>query len=151
MSGDFKEYLELVNQQIKELVGIYRRAVSRSGISENEFWVWYSLVSVDGECYQQDICNTWSLSKQTVNTIVIHMVQKGYASLEVIPGTRNRKNIRLTQAGREYGESIVAPISQAEQRAFKMLPLENWIACTRAFGQYIDLLKEEIHGSEVEQ
>lgn len=145
MSGAFKEYLELVNQQIKELVGIYRGAVSCSGISENEFWVWYSLVAVDGTYSQQDICSTWSLSKQTVNTIVMHMVQKGFVSLEVVPGTRNRKNIRLTPAGREYGARIVMPISQAEQKAFEKLPLENWIACTRAFSQYIDALKEELH------
>lgn len=150
MSDEFREYLELVNQQIKELVGIYRGAVSRSGISENEFWVWYSLVAVDGEYSQQDICSTWSLSKQTVNTIVIHMVQKGYVALEVVPGTRNRKNIRLTQAGREYGERIVRPISVAEQKAFEKLPLENWAACTRAFSKYIDALKEEIHGTTIE-
>ena len=149
MSGEFKEYLELINQQIKELVGIYRGAVSRSGISENEFWVWYSLVAGDDEYSQQDICSTWSLSKQTVNTIVMHMAQKGFVTLEVVPGTRNRKNIRLTQAGREYGESIVTPISQAEQKAFEKLPLENWVACTHAFSQYIDALKEEIYGPAV--
>lgn len=145
MNSDIKEYLDLINQQIKELVRIYRGAVSRSGISENEFWVWYSLLELDGECYQQDICNTWSLSKQTVNTIVMHMVKKGFATLEVVPGTRNRKNIRLTQTGKEYGESIVMPISQAEQRAFEMLPLESWVACTRAFSQYINALKEQIN------
>lgn len=150
MSSEFKEYLELVNQQIKELVGIYRGAVSRSGISENEFWVWYSLVAVGGECSQQDICSTWYLSKQTVNTIVMHMVQKGFVSLEVVPGTRNRKNILLTEAGREYGERIVMPISQAEQKAFEKLSLENWVACTHAFSQYIDALKEEIYGTVVE-
>lgn len=150
MNGDFKEYLELVNQQIKELVGIYRRAVSHSGISENEFWVWYSLVALDGEYSQQDICNAWSLSKQTVNTIVMHMAQKGFVTLEVVPGTRNRKNIRLTEAGRQYGESIVTPISKAEQKAFAKLPLEHWVACTRAFSQYIDVLKEEIYGTAVE-
>lgn len=150
MNGDFKEYLELVNQQIKELVGIYRGAVSHSGISENEFWVWYSLVALDGEYSQQDICSAWSLSKQTVNTIVMHMAQKGFVTLEVVPGTRNRKNIRLTEAGRQYGESIVTPISKAEQKAFEKLPLEHWVACTRAFSQYIDALKEEIYGTAVE-
>ena len=148
MAGDFKEYLELVNQQIKELVGIYRGAVSRSGISENEFWVWYSLVATDEECSQQDICNTWSLSKQTVNTIVMHMAQRGFVTLEMIPGTRNRKNICLTEVGKKYGESIVMPISQAEQRAFGKLPLENWAACTRAFSQYIDALKEELNAPQ---
>lgn len=150
MKDHYKEYLELLNQQVKELVGIYRGAVSRSGISENEFWVWYSLLAVDGEYSQQDICSTWSLSKQTVNTIVVNMARKGFVILEAIPGTRNRKNIRLTEAGREYGERIVAPISQAEQKAFEKLPLEHWDACTRMFSQYIDALKEEINGTGAE-
>lgn len=145
MNGDFKAYLELVNQQIKEFAGIYRWAVSRSGISENEFWVWYSLVTADGVFSQQDICSAWSLSKQTVNTIIMHMVRKGFAALEAVPGARNRKNIRLTQAGRKYGESIVTPIFEAERKAFEKLPLENWAACTRVFSQYLDALKEEIH------
>lgn len=146
MNDDFKKYLELLNQQIKEIVGIYRGAVSRSGISENEFWVWYSLIAIDGECSQQDICITWSLSKQTVNTIVMRMAQKGLVTLEAVPGTRNRKNICLTEAGRQYGESIVMPISKAEQKAFEKLPLEHWAACTRVFSQYLDALKEEIYG-----
>lgn len=55
---------------------------------------------MEGEHSQQDICSMWSLPKQTVNTIITHMVQKGFASLEVVPGTRNRKTIHLTEAGK---------------------------------------------------
>lgn len=143
-----KEQLEVINQQIKEIAGVYRGIVSRSGISENEFWIWYTLIIMGGEYSQQDICSSWSLSKQTVNTIVTHMVQKGLALLEVVPGTRNRKIIRLTEAGKNYGESIVRPVSEAENRAFERLPVADRIACTVAFGRYIDILKEEIYGTE---
>lgn len=44
MNKNEKEQLEVINQQIKELAGIYRRVVSRSGISENEYWIWYALI-----------------------------------------------------------------------------------------------------------
>ena len=112
MKCNAREQLEMINQQMKELVGIYRGIVSRSGISENEYWIWYALIIMDGEYSQQDICNSWSLSKQTVNTIVMNMAKKGLVSLEVVPGTRNRKIIRLTQAGKEYGENIVKPVKK---------------------------------------
>lgn len=147
MDSNTKEQLELLNQQIKELVGIYRGSVSHLDISENEFWIWYSLVILDGEYSQQDICSLWSLSKQTVNTIITHMTRKNLVSLEVVPGTRNRKIIRLTEAGKEYGKSIVMPISEAEQRAFEKLPHKYRTAFTSALGNYIDVLKEEIYES----
>lgn len=127
---------------------MYRSIISRSGISENEYWIWYALIIMDGEYSQQDICNSWSLSKQTVNTIVMNMVKRGLASLEVVPGTRNRKIIRLTQAGKEYGENIVRPVSEVEGRAFSRLPESDRRACTAAFGRYINILKEEIYGTE---
>jgi len=148
MNYTTKEQLEMINQQIKELTGIYRGAVSNIGISENEFWIWYALINMDGEFSQQDICGMWSFSKQTVNTIISHMVKNNYATLEVVPGTRNRKNIHLTEDGRKYGESIINPISDAEQRALERIPMKERIACATVLAKYINLLKEEIYATE---
>lgn len=148
MGNNTKEQLEIINQQIKELVGVYREVVSHLGISENEFWIWYTLIIMGGEYTQQDICNSWSLSKQTVNTIITHMVQKKLAFLEVVPGTRNRKIICLTKLGEKYGESIVRPVSEAEGRAFNRLTDQDRLACTAALGRYINILKEEIYGKD---
>lgn len=144
MNNNVKNGIEVINQQIKELVGIYRIAVGRSGISENEFWIWYTLTAMNGEYSQQDICALWSLSKQTVNTIISHMVQNEYAVLEVVPGTRNRKIIRLTRAGKSYGKRIVKPMLDAERRTFNRLPEEDINACIDILAKYIGVLKEEI-------
>ena len=145
MNRSVREQLELLNQQIKELVGVYRGAMGSTNISENEFWIWYSLIMTDGAYSQQDICSMWSLPKQTVNTIIVHMAKRELITLEVVPGTRNRKIIRLTPSGKAYGESIVMPIANAEQRAFAKLSGEDRTAFTQALGNYIALLKEEIH------
>ena len=144
METTIKE-LEMINQQLKELAGIYRTAISRSGISENEFWIWYSLVVMDGEFSQQDICATWTFSKQTVNTIINHMVQKDFAQLEVVPGTRNKKLIHLTEEGLKYGESIVLPIVTAEQKAFGNLSEADRTAFARSLGNYIALIRGELN------
>lgn len=148
MNQDVKEQFGIIIHQVKELVGIYRGAISQFGISENEFWIWYTLIVMQGEYSQQDICSTWSLSKQTVNTIVMHMVKKDFVYLEMVPGTRNRKNIRLTKAGKKYGETIVRPISDAEQRTLSRLSVDDCIACTAVLGGYNRILKEEMYGAE---
>lgn len=148
MEQSMKVQLEIINQQIKELISVYRVAVSRSGMSDNEFWIWYALVNMGGEFTQQDICGLWSLSKQTVNTIITHMAHKGYVTLEAIPGTRNRKRIGLTEAGRAYGEKIVMPVSMGEQRTLNRIPKEDLELCNAVLGNYIRILKEEINGIE---
>lgn len=145
---DSGKQLEVINQQIKDLVGIYRNAVSRLGMSENELWIWYSLLFMEGRYSQQDICAMWSLTKQTVNSIISNMVRKGFVLLEMIPGSRNRKEIRLTQAGEDYGESVVRPLFEVERRAMEKLSSGERRACTAAFRKYIAFLRAEICGFE---
>ena len=145
MNNNFNEQFKTFNHQIKELSGVYRNILSHSGISENEFWIWYTLLVMDGdsEYSQQDICDEWSLSKQTVNTIITNMVKKGYVELEVIPGTRNKKIIHITDTGRKYSEEIVIPIAEAEQKALEKIPAKERLACANAFNKYIVFLKKE--------
>ena len=145
MNDTTKAQLERINQQMKELAGIYKTAVNALGISENEFWIWYALINMDEELSQQDICGMWAFSKQTVNTIISHMVKNNYATLEVIPGTRNRKNIHLTDKGRTFGEQLIVPIFDAEVRALERMPVSERSACIEILANYVKLLKEEIY------
>lgn len=144
MDRKCKAYIEQINKQIKELVGVYRDAVKYLDISESEFWVWYTLVAMEGDFTQQDICALWSLPKQTVNTIIAHMRLRRLAILEAIPRTRNRKIIRLTAEGRKYGEKLVEPVSRAEERAFSRVQPEELKLVTDAFGKYISMIREEM-------
>ena len=148
MNYTTKGQLEIINQQMKQLTGIYKTAVSNLGISENEFWIWYALINMEDSLSQQDICDIWSFSKQTVNTIISHMVKNNYVTLEVVPGTRNRKNIHLTEEGKKFGESVIVPIFNAEVRALERIPLTERAACIAVLAKYAELLKEEIHETE---
>ncbi len=148
MNQRIKQHLENINRQIKELVSIYRDAVSHSGISENEFWIWFTLIATEGEYSQQDICSLWSMSKQTVNTIITHMVQKEYVTLEVVPGTRNRKIIRLTDTGTAYGTHLVSPVTEAEERSLARFSSAELDACSKTLNKYINILKEELYGNK---
>lgn len=136
--------LDRINQQLKEIAGLYKNCSGNFGVSENELWIWYTLIAMSDEYSQQDICSAWSLSKQTVNSIVSNMVKKGYVYLKMVPGSKNRKIICLTEEGREFGEKLVRPLVVAEQNAFARIPLEEQEAIISGVDKYIRYLKEEM-------
>lgn len=143
MDEIIKQQMGIMNQQIKELAAVYHDAAAKFGISDNEFWIWYVLI-LEGECTQQDICDDWSLPKQTVNSIIAKLVKKELLALELLPGTRNRKMIRLTEAGRQYGERIVMHVYQAEKRSLARLTEGQRQRYITLMGEYIEFLKQEI-------
>lgn len=144
MRQESKETLEILNQQFKELSAIYHQAASQHGISDNEFWVWYALLVLEGEQSQQSICEIWSLPKQTVNSVVSGMIKKGYVYLETLPGTRNKKVIRMTESGKEFGQSVVLKVFDAERRAIDKMTQQERQFCTDLLAKYISFLNEEI-------
>lgn len=130
-----KQLVEFINWLEKEL-DVLCQAPKRNG----------TLIAMTGSYAQQDVCDIWSLSKQTVNTIIARMVQKGLVHLEAMPGAKNRKCIHLTNAGERYGQRIVGPVLDAEQRAIARLDAGESLACTTMLKRYIQVLKEELRG-----
>ena len=84
------------------------------------------------------------LSKQTVNSIVTNMVKKGFVRLEHTPGTKNRKVIRLTEAGLAYGREKVLWIFQSEEKAMQETDAQELQACISMLEKYILRLRKEI-------
>lgn len=147
MNEHIRHQLEMLNQQEKELISIYRYISTQFGISESEFWVLYALFTFEGECSQQSICDMWSLPKQTVNSVIASLTKKGYIFLEKVPGTRNRKNIYMTEAGMKFGKNTVLGIYDAEQRAIAKMSERERQECIALLGKYIAFLREEIDES----
>lgn len=146
MDVNIKQQLEILNRQVKELTGLYHQAAVKSGISDSEFWVWYTLFAMDEEHSQQDICDMWSLPKQTVNSVVANLVKKKFVLLEMVPGTHNRKIIRMTEAGKQYGEAVIQHILELEHRTIEKMSAQERQSCISLLGKYIRLLREEFNG-----
>ncbi len=137
------EVLTTINTQLKNLAGIYRQWLGDS-ISENTFWIWYGLLMMGENYTQSDLCSMWSLSKQTVHSIISQMEKNGYVTLEKIPGTRHKKRICLTERGRAYGDRLVMPMVQAEKTAIARLSQEEQQRFVQILTRYGELLSEEI-------
>ncbi|EOS38343.1 hypothetical protein C808_02544 [Lachnospiraceae bacterium M18-1] len=144
MEKNIKKQIDIINQRIKELNSLYRIAAGKSGISDGEVCIWSTLLCGEEEYSQQDLSDLLFLPKQTVNSIVSNLIKRGFVYLEHVPGTRNRKVIRLTQEGREYGESKVMWIFNAEQKALEQTDPEQVQSAIKMIEKYILSFKKEI-------
>ena len=137
------QQVDQFHTQIKEFIGVYRQVAATYSISENEFWVWQSLIMEEDEQTQQKLCSTWSLPKQTVNSIIAHMILKKYVRLEKKPREKT-KVIRLTDEGRKYGQAMIGPIIQAENRAFAEISSEDFAQMIHVMQRYTELVGNEL-------
>lgn len=143
MDKTIKDQIDTINQRLKELNSLYHIAAMKSDITDGEISIWSALLESDGVYSQQDISDLLFLPKQTVNSIISNLVKKGFVYLEHVSGTRNRKVICLTEAGRDYGESKVRWIFKAEERALEQTDPEQVQACIEMIEKYISHLKIE--------
>ncbi len=143
MNDKIKSPLEILKQKEKELSNLYKNIAVKFGISDSEFRIMYALMVTDGEYTQQSISSMLSLPKQTVNSVIINLIKKGHVYLETVPGTRNHKIIRLTEAGKEFGKNKILHTYEAEKRAISKITEVELQTCVEILGKYIYLLQEE--------
>ena len=80
----------LIMRKMREIDAIYRGAAARANIPEGELAIWLVLLHLEKECSQQDICDFFSLPRQTVNSLIANLRKKGYVCLKSAPNSRNR-------------------------------------------------------------
>lgn len=144
MNDHIKGQIDIINQHIKEINSLYHTAAVKSGISDGELCVWSLLLTTDKEYSQQDMCELLFLPKQTINSIISGLIKKGYLFLEHVPGTRNRKVIRLSDEGRNYGNKNIMWIFEAEQHTMEDADPSEISTLISMLEKYINKLKREL-------
>ena len=62
--GQLMEYNELC----KETDALYRQVAECSELSDAMFWVLYTVCARKGSCSPKDVCDAWTMHKQTVHS-----------------------------------------------------------------------------------
>ena len=147
-----KECLATIAGQEKQFDALYRGAGAVFGYPDCAMWVLYYLTVTDEEMSQQDLIGKMMFPKQTINSAVSALAEKGLLELAPIPGTRNRKKISLTPAGMQTAEQTVGRMAGAEQRAAEKMGLEQMTQFIELHRNFYTCLYEEfakeglIHG-----
>lgn len=107
--------------------------------------IWFS---EDG-CFQSEICERLSATKQTVSAIIKKFWKLGYISFCESETDRRNKIVRFTDTGVEYVKKIIPPAAAAENEAMAELAEEDMIELVRLTALFSNLMKttfEEIRG-----
>lgn len=137
------EQIETLNQHLKETDAVYHNAAVRFGLSDSAFWILYAVSDSRRIYTQQELCSSWSYTKQTVNSAIQSLIRRGYITLEPVTGARNSKIVRLTEAGAAFAEQTVHRLWQADQRAFGRLTKEERETFLALSEKYLLLFQEE--------
>ena len=148
MKRKAKYYLLEINAQEKRFGALYRQAAVTFGLPECAMWVLYFLISADEPLTQQELTERMMFPKQTINSAVSSLSQKGYLELRTIPEMRLRKQIVLTNDGKELARSTVRKMRMAEEQAVKTMgqeKMEQYIALHDEFLEQICTELERLH------
>lgn len=125
MKRKTKEYLSEMNAQEKRFGALYRQAALTFGMSECAMWVLYFLVCADKPLTQQELTEQMMFPKQTINSAVTNLAQKGYLELRIVPEMRSSKHLVLSSEGEALARATVKKMRMAEERAVRALGQEK--------------------------
>ena len=134
--------LERMNQSYRESNGIYHEIAVALHLTDTIFYIFYALAEDYRPLDQHRLCTDWNLPKQTVNSAVANLVQKGLVYLEPGKGTVNI-SVFPKPGGKSSGEKI-EPIRRAECRALQQMTPEERRHLVALTDRYIGLLHMEM-------
>ena len=138
-----EEYLMNIARQEKQFDALYRNAGSLFGLPDCAMWILYFLSTSEDELSQQDLIEKMMFPKQTINSAVAGLAKRGLIELAMIPGTRNRKKITLTEAGNEMANNTVSRMYQAECRAVEQMGVERMTQDIELYRDFFSCLQKK--------
>lgn len=124
---------------------LYAKFAHRCGISDSAYWVLYAIVFSEEPVTQGILADVWSYSKQTVNSAVHTLQEKGFVTLDFVPGSKKSKYITLTEQGKAFADVYLRPAMEAEERAFSTLTLEEKTELVRLVNKFTTAIDAEIN------
>ncbi len=141
MEGPITGRLAEFNRLYKQLDALYHAYAKRQGIADMALWLLYSLYESGGGQTQRALCADWHVPPQTVNSALKTLERQALVALEAAPGSRKNKLVVLTPAGEAYVRAHIAPLVDAETRAFAAMPPEQSAQMLALTRQYIAALE----------
>lgn len=130
------------NRAFKEAENIYSQYAAACGISSTTMCALYSLYTAGNPCTQTDLCETWGIPMQTMNSCLKALEKKGLLQMNACTADRKRKFLLLTAEGETLAQRVIAPLIQAENAAFGALAPEDQQRYLAISAQYNTLLRQ---------
>ena len=149
---DREEVRAYVNQycKLRDIqYAAYELHARKHNLTAKELFVLDIIWFAENGCLQSEICERLSATKQTVSAIIKKFWKLGYISLT--EAENDRRNIRFTDAGREYAKNIISPAASAEMDAMAELAGEDIIELIRITTIFSNYMKKHFEGIREEK
>ena len=143
MDTKLEQQLQILNRLYKESDHIYSKLAAKLGMTDTTFWVLYAVTHSKEPMTQNDLCNDFFFPVQTINSAINNLKKNGLLELQVIPGTRNRKAIMLTEKGQSFVADTINKADEIEKNAFLLFNEEERELYLSLFRRHIDYLNSE--------
>ncbi|MBM6943245.1 MarR family winged helix-turn-helix transcriptional regulator [Collinsella intestinalis] len=143
--GGSARELDYLYNEIDKLYHVYAHGC---GVSDCAYWMLYDLEVAGGELPLAELTGSWSYSKQTINSALKTLAERGLVELSFVPGSRKSKRARLTEAGQVFSRRHILPAIRAEERAFSFLSPAEQEELIRLVRRYTEALDAQLTAVE---
>lgn len=149
MNKELDRQILKFNLLFKKYDSIYRKAARGFNMCELEFLILYvmrTFISRTSKCTQKDLTDILLHPKQSINSALKSLVQKGYIVLKPCPDNGRIKYIYLTQTGKEISGQTADLMINAEKRAFSALEENERASLIGLFNKLTVNMEEQMRG-----
>ena len=130
------------NYLIGEIDAVYHEAALKLGLSDSALSVLYSLCNHDGSCSLREMILLSGVSKQTVNSSLRKLENRGLICLELLD--EKKKTVSLTERVKTFAQNTALRVVEIENRIFASWKQEERDQYLTLTLRYLSALKEEI-------
>lgn len=125
-----------------DINAMYDAFARRSGVSVTEYWA--MLYISDGVTAQRELASALALSRQTVNSAICKLAQRGYITLEIDASDHRIKHACLTPAGEEFSRRHIDAMHEVERRLWESFGERERAELGRLLTRYRDAMRDAL-------
>lgn len=133
-----KELREFI-KQMREVDLLFHQFALQLQLSDSEFFVLFTLLEEGEGCLQKDVCEMYSIQKQTIHSTIKKLEKEGLIYLKQL---KRGKGIYLTDKGHQIIDEKIMPIAIKENDIFEDMNSEERRMLIHLTKKYIDGLRK---------
>lgn len=142
MNSSHVNEIHRINYLTSEMESLYHQASLKLGITDSVSIVLYTIYDAGDGCLLSDVYKKSGIRKQTVNSAIRGLEAEQILYLQQYTG--RAKKILLTEKGKDYIQSTVARLYEAEVNAFDTWSEEEITMYVHLMEKYADCLRQQI-------
>ena len=124
---------------------LYAVLAKRQGISYNTLLTLYAIDQDQGST-QSQLANIWLIPKQTLNTVIRSLMEKGYVTLKA-GQNQKEKLVYFTQDGQEYASRVLQDVYRMEDQAIAQIGTQQFLRMVEITRDFTLAFEQEVtHG-----